>query len=856
MNIILIILTSLVILLCLTPAGFAVTFTVNSSSDSHDSTPGDGICDDGLNLINSGCSLRAALDEANALEGSDTILIPGTVSPIRLSLGSLVCSDDATVIVGLDSYPIIDGTDNPFASHILRLSSDRNLVTGLTIRRARYHGILIEGADNVIGGESESERNLFVSNGLDSPDGAGVAVEGSLAMNNRIVGNFIGIAGNGTLLKPNRNGLRLAVNSGYSRVDRNLISGNELSGVVITGGSHDNKLTYNIIGPNITGSSGPGNGADGILIIENANDNQIGGDLVTERNLISLNSGNGICISASHRNTVHGNHIGLDDFGRASIGNRLAGIRIADAATNNRIGGSTPETKNLISGNMGDGIVISGSGTTENVITGNHIGVDIVGIRPRGNGFPYGHGIRVDSGATDNLIGRANEGEGNTISGNHNCGVYLSGSGTHDNRIENNHIGVNVYGSSSVPNGTGVAIRNGAHGNTVGGRTLAEGNLISGNRADIFPFGCGVLISDGATEENVVSGNYIGLDITGTRALRNGSAGVIIANGASYNTVGGETEGERNVISGNGTGSFVSGLGRGVHLTSTETAYNRIIGNYIGTGVDGRAVVENTGHGIAVQAGAHHNEFGGNSPETGNLIARNSAHGILIQGKDSRNNLIRYNSMFDNDSLGIAIRDGAQLGVRPPIILAAGDGAVSGSGAPPGGQVDIYRVAPDPSDRGEGMALIGSGIVDDFGIFTFAIAGIVTGDTLTAISSDKENNSSEFSSNFEVGSITSVVKSDDEIPTDYQLAQNYPNPFNPETVIPFYLPRTTEINLSIYNVLGQKVKTLYQSRLSAGAYTAVWDGMDSNGNRVTSGVYFSRMTAKDFTAVRKLLLLK
>ena len=850
------ILTSLVILLCLTPTTFPATFTVSSSADSHDRTPGDGVCEDSLNLTSTGCSLRAALEEANALEGSDTILIPGTVSPIHLSLGSLACTDNATVIVGLDSFPVIDGTDNPYASHLLHLTSDRNLVTGLTIRRARYHGILIEGADNVIGGESESERNLFISNGLDTPDGAGVAVEGSLATNNRIVGNFIGMAGNGTLVKPNRNGLRLAVNSGYSHVDRNLISGNDHSGVVIAGGSHDNKLTYNIIGPNITGSSGPGNGADGILIAENAHDNQIGGDLVSERNLISLNNGNGVCISASYSNTVLGNHIGLDDFGRTSIGNRLAGIRIADAATNNRIGGSKSETANLISGNSGDGIVISGSGTSENIITGNHIGVDIVGIRSRGNGLPNGHGIRIDSGATNNLIGRANGGEGNTISGNHNCGIYLSGSGTHENHVENNYIGANVYGSSSIPNGTGVAIRKGAHGNIIGGRILAEGNLISGNRADIFPFGCGVLISDGGTAENVVSGNYIGTDITGTRALRNGSSGVIIANGASHNTIGGETEGERNVISGNGTGSFVIGLGRGVHITGTETAYNRVIGNYIGTGIDGQSVVENTGHGIALLDGAHHNETGGNSPETGNLIARNSAHGILIQGKDSRSNLIRFNRMFDNDSLGIAIRDDAQQGVAPPTILATGNAEISGASAPPEGQVDIYRVAPDPSQRGEGLALIGSGFADDHGIFTVTIVGLVPGDTLTAVGSDAENNSSEFSSNFEVGSVTSIVKGNNDIPMEYQLAQNYPNPFNPETVIPFSLPRSTEIDLSIYNVLGQRVKTLYQSRLSAGAYSAVWDGLDNNGKRVSSGVYFSRLTANDFTAVRKLLLLK
>jgi len=94
------------------------------------------------------------------------------------------------------------------------------------------------------------------------------------------------------------------------------------------------------------------------------------------------------------------------------------------------------------------------------------------------------------------------------------------------------------------------------------------------------------------------------------------------------------------------------------------------------------------------------------------------------------------------------------------------------------------------------------------------------------------------------------------LPGEYELGQNYPNPFNPETNIQFALPEAGRVELEVYNVLGQKVITLVDEQLPAGYHTVIWDGTDSRGMKVASGVYFYRIEANEFNSYRKMLLLK
>ncbi len=94
------------------------------------------------------------------------------------------------------------------------------------------------------------------------------------------------------------------------------------------------------------------------------------------------------------------------------------------------------------------------------------------------------------------------------------------------------------------------------------------------------------------------------------------------------------------------------------------------------------------------------------------------------------------------------------------------------------------------------------------------------------------------------------------LPTEFTLSQNVPNPFNPSTQVSFALPTAAKVNLSIYNVLGQHVKTLVDTDMRAGYQTVTWDGTDNTGHTVASGVYFYKLNAGDFTATKKMMMLK
>ena len=93
-------------------------------------------------------------------------------------------------------------------------------------------------------------------------------------------------------------------------------------------------------------------------------------------------------------------------------------------------------------------------------------------------------------------------------------------------------------------------------------------------------------------------------------------------------------------------------------------------------------------------------------------------------------------------------------------------------------------------------------------------------------------------------------------PETYALEQNYPNPFNPTTQIAFVLPKTSHVELSAYNIIGQKIATLVSGVMDAGTHQVTWDASDNRGVSVPSGVYFYQLKAGDFTATRKMLLLR
>jgi hypothetical protein len=96
----------------------------------------------------------------------------------------------------------------------------------------------------------------------------------------------------------------------------------------------------------------------------------------------------------------------------------------------------------------------------------------------------------------------------------------------------------------------------------------------------------------------------------------------------------------------------------------------------------------------------------------------------------------------------------------------------------------------------------------------------------------------------------------DLLPTEFALEQNFPNPFNPVTSIRFALPEAAHVRLTVFNILGQRVKAIVDEDLEPGHFVKTWDSCDDNGRPVASGIYFYRLDAGKFIQCRKMVLLK
>jgi hypothetical protein len=94
------------------------------------------------------------------------------------------------------------------------------------------------------------------------------------------------------------------------------------------------------------------------------------------------------------------------------------------------------------------------------------------------------------------------------------------------------------------------------------------------------------------------------------------------------------------------------------------------------------------------------------------------------------------------------------------------------------------------------------------------------------------------------------------VPTHFELAQNYPNPFNPTATIEYALPKPAMVELRIFNILGQAVRTLVNEEKGAGYYQVVWDGKDEVGRTVSTGIYLYQIKAGDFVETKKMQLIK
>jgi len=384
------------------------------------------------------------------------------------------------------------------------------------------------------------------------------------------------------------------------------------------------------------------------------------------------------------------------------------GVFICNGAQSNTIGGSTAGDRNIISGNSDNGVTIADPGTNNNVVSGNYIGTDANGTDDMGNSDS---GVAIWDEAQLNIIGGTTPGERNIISGNNDYGIEIEYAD--NNVVSGNYIGTDVNGTAALDNRDGGITIWYAQFNTIGGTTPGERNIISGND-DI-----GVLIEEASN--NVVSGNYIGTDVNGTAALGNSWVGVVIWDESQFNTIGGTTPGERNIISGNDENGILI----------EEASNNVVSGNYIGTDVTGTAPIGNGDYGIVLLDETQ------SSTVSYNIIAYNNGHGILVEDEGTRFNRISRNSIHDNVGWGIRLDDDGNDEIHSPTIACT----------------DVFLA--DSLESWEGMTYlwpVGGDTADANGDFLVSVdvtgMGISDNDPIVVTTTHTDNNTSEFRLNF------------------------------------------------------------------------------------------------------------
>jgi parallel beta-helix repeat protein len=406
------------------------------------------------------------------------------------------------------------------------------------------------------------------------------------------------------------------------------------------------------IGIDFSGSLDRGNGRYGIYVLSSSN--RIGGTTPNARNVISGNNNSGIALSGAgaSNNQIQGNYIGTDGSGNSAIRNTNHGV-VINGASNNTVGGTAAGARNIISGNSSEvGVYILGGGTN-NVIEGNYIGSDVTGLTDVGNYY----GVYIQD-SPNNRIGGTTAAARNVISGNV-YGVYLYQDGTTGTLIQGNIIGLGYDGSTLLGNSYGIYVSSNADQTTIGGTTAGARNIIGDN-------GTGVVLY---STDNLIQNNFIGTDITGT--LRRGNNdGIVVSGGTS--TIGGTTASARNIISGN--------FYYGIELSGGTST---IQGNYIGVDVTGNVDLGNNYSGIQIDS--NNNIIGGTAAGAGNVISGNSDHGIYLYdttGNAIQGNIIGLNAArtnaVGNTEMGIYSYYGAG-NLIGGTVLAAGN-EIAGNG--------------------------------------------------------------------------------------------------------------------------------------------------------------------------------
>jgi CSLREA domain-containing protein len=495
----------------------AGNYVVNSTGDQSDENPGNNVC----KIVGSNtCTLHAAIEEANAHMGADTITFNLGTATIQVTDLLPLVTDDETIIRGDGNITLNGGNiDDMYGVWI---TSDYNKVQGLRFENFETAIGVADSHDNIIGVDGDgvtdntTERNVIGDNVI--------GIQLDTAGSTWIAGNHIGVNPGGGNANPNVYGIYVWEGRGNvigtnadgvsDTAERNIISGNSgADGIgIYLEHTSSTRIAGNYIGTNAAGDSALPN-TQGIIVGYSPYTSIGVGGLKTsssQRNVISGNLISGVTIRDSSSVVVAGNYIGTSANGNQALGNTVTGISLIIKADFNRIGTNGDDNhddleRNVISGN-GVGIEIHESSL--NIVAGNYIGTRANGTQPLGN---------------------------------ENDGVIVG------HKADGNQIGINAGGAGH----------------------MAERNVISANG------GSGVVLKD-ENAYNSVGGNYIGTDASGTVPMGNAKYGVLI-NGPTNTYIGWQTPQftfpAGNLIAHNGED--------GIAITGDKSLYNQILGNAI-----------------------------------------------------------------------------------------------------------------------------------------------------------------------------------------------------------------------------------------------------------------------------------
>jgi hypothetical protein len=572
--------------------GNAATYTVTTTADSGPGSLRQAIIDangnpgaDAIHFNIPGAGVHTITPQSFLPVITDAVTIDGYTQP-GASPNSLTTSNNAVLLIEVNgssaanangfhvgsgfttirglvihSFPFAGIFNNSGGTNVFEGNFIGTDATGTLDRGNEGNGITCETPGNRIGGANPAARNVISGN-----NGHGLLAG---ANRNVIQGNFIGLTRTGLGALGNGGfGVWVPHGSGATGVEiggpdsgaGNIISGNQ-RGVVLGGTS--NLVHGNFIGTDVTGTLDLGNTEHGVFV--QGTGHRVGGAEPGARNIISGNNGHGVFVDfpESSGNSIAGNIIGLNAAGAAALGNGESGVVIS-FASQNIVGGLAPGERNIVSGNIKDGILIFGSSATNNRVEGNFIGLDAAGAQSFGNGGGAFEefGLRLNGQASLNLV------RSNVISGNLDGGVSVDNA-AFSNTVAFNFIGTTPDGLAALANsGSGLIVQSDAHHNVI------ASNVVSGNA------GPGIIIGGSTgTSSNQLIGNFIGTDRAALGPLGNAGNGIEIQTGIA-NEVGGILLGQGNIVAHNGGAGVVIGAG-----TRHAVRGNRIFSN-TGLGID------------------------------------------------------------------------------------------------------------------------------------------------------------------------------------------------------------------------------------------------------------------------------